>query len=129
MARRQEPVEIKIVTVDMGKTGLFVATSVETGDLVGQMTFSLEAKVMTVPHTYVEGQGVAGKLTAFMIDYAKKKGYQVVPECSYVAVYFERHQDLVEGIWERNALVLIPRREGVGCHLLTVERKNHGISR
>ncbi len=105
MARRQEPVEIKIATVDMGKTGLFVATSVETGDLVGQMAFSLDTKVMTVPHTYVEpdyeGQGVAGKLTAFMIDYAKKKGYQVVPECSYVAVYFERHQDLVEGIWQR----------------------------
>lgn len=106
MARRTEPVDIKIASVETDHGGLFVATSVETGDLVGQMTFVQENDhLIRVDHTLVEseyeGQGVAGKLTRHMIDYAHQKQLRVIPECSYVQVYFERHTEDVNEIWAR----------------------------
>jgi predicted GNAT family acetyltransferase len=51
--------------------------------------------------TYVpqelRGQGVAGKLVAQALDYAREHGYRVIPTCSYVRGYIERnpeYQDL-----------------------------------
>ena len=83
-----------------------MATSVETGNLVGQMTFVRENDhLIRVDHTLVEseyeGQGVAGKLVTYMLDYAQQKQYRVIPECSYVHVYFERHADDVAEVWAR----------------------------
>lgn len=42
------------------------------------------------------GQGVAGKLTQVALDYASDKSFRVVPMCSYVRVYIQRHPNYSE---------------------------------
>lgn len=44
------------------------------------------------------GQGLAGRITAHALDWAREKGYKVVPSCPFVADYVRDHpeyQDLV----------------------------------
>lgn len=57
---------------------------------------------MEITHTGVpselEGKGIAASLTKSLLNYARDNSYKVIPVCSYVAVYIERHpeyQDLV----------------------------------
>jgi predicted GNAT family acetyltransferase len=45
------------------------------------------------------GRGLAGRLAAFALDETRSDGLSVVPICSFIAAYIERHptyQDLVE---------------------------------
>jgi hypothetical protein len=42
------------------------------------------------------GQGVAGKITEVALEYAKGKSLRVIPMCSYVRAYIDRHPDYVE---------------------------------
>jgi len=48
-------------------------------------------------HTYVperfRGQGIAAKLAEEALNYAKLENIKVVPTCSYIAVYIERHPE------------------------------------
>ncbi|WP_043501204.1 GNAT family N-acetyltransferase [Georgenia sp. SUBG003] len=47
----------------------------------------------------MSGKGLAGRLVGHALDEARDEGRRVVPVCSYVAAYVERHEqyaDLVE---------------------------------
>ncbi|HZJ95547.1 MAG TPA: GNAT family N-acetyltransferase [Thiopseudomonas sp.] len=48
-----------------------------------------------IHHTYVpnelRGKGVAALLAKTALAYAKEHNYKVVPSCSYIAVYLQRH--------------------------------------
>ncbi|MEO8217965.1 MAG: GNAT family N-acetyltransferase [Acidobacteriota bacterium] len=52
---------------------------------------------ITFTHTEVpaqfEGQGVAGKLVKAALDQAKDEGLEVIPRCSFVKGYIERHAE------------------------------------
>ena len=52
---------------------------------------------ITFTHTEVppeaEGQGVAGKIVAAALAYAREQQLQVVPECAYVQSYLQRHRE------------------------------------
>jgi uncharacterized protein len=58
------------------------------------LAFTLQNKVLTLVHTEVtpvlQGQGVAGQLVAFAVDYARHNGLKVVPLCAYAAGQFEK---------------------------------------
>jgi uncharacterized protein len=46
----------------------------------------------------LEGQGLAGKLTRFALDFARANHLRVVPRCPYVSSFIRKHaeyQDLV----------------------------------
>jgi uncharacterized protein len=46
----------------------------------------------------LEGQGLAGKLTSFALDFARGNHLRVVPRCPYVSHFIRKHaeyQDLV----------------------------------
>ena len=50
-----------------------------------------------VPY-HVSGQGLAGRVVAAALDYARANNLRVVPACSYVHAYMRRHpetQDLL----------------------------------
>ncbi len=51
-------------------------------------------RVMVVSTTYVpesmRGKGIAGKLSAELVRFAKEKGYKIYPLCSYTKKYLER---------------------------------------
>lgn len=53
--------------------------------------------VLQINHTEVpaalEGRGIAGKLVAATLDYAKAQGLRVAPYCSYVRSYMRRHPE------------------------------------
>ena len=69
---------------------------------VAELVYRLEPGVIDFLHTGVprelEGRGIAGKLAAAGLDYARERGLRVIPSCPYVKSYIERHaeyQDLV----------------------------------
>lgn len=52
---------------------------------------------ITFTHTYVptalRGQGIAEKLVRAGLAHAQEQKLRVVPECSYVAAFVERHKE------------------------------------
>lgn len=63
-----------------------------------RMTYKLTAPhVITIDHTYVpdefRGHGVAAALVQRGIEDARRNGWRIIPQCSYVAAQFRRHPD------------------------------------
>jgi len=76
--------------------GEFVATL--PGEVAtGRLTYVLRGSVLVADHTLVPavigGRGVAAKLVEALIDYARSVGLTIEPQCSYVAVAFQRHPE------------------------------------
>lgn len=44
-------------------------------------------------HPDLRGQGIAGKITQFALEYAKAKSLRVIPMCSYAAAYIRRNPE------------------------------------
>jgi predicted GNAT family acetyltransferase len=63
-----------------------------------QCAYQLMGNVMRLVHTEVpqalSGRGIAGVLVKAALDYARAHNLQVVPACSYVRAYFERHAEV-----------------------------------
>ena len=55
----------------------------------------LGKQTMDIYRTFVpdslRGQGVAARLTEHALQYARIRGYEVIPSCSYVERYLERN--------------------------------------
>lgn len=71
------------------------------GTLAGFMTYRQEGERLDLVHTEIlpeyEGQGLAAQLVARALDDVRARGQLVVPSCSYVAQFVQRHpqyQDL-----------------------------------
>jgi len=59
--------------------------------------YVLEDGRMVFTHTYVptalRGQGIAEKLVRAALAFAQEEKRKVVPECSYVAAFIDRHKE------------------------------------
>lgn len=73
------------------------------GELAGFVDYRAQGQSVALVHTEVlpqfEGRGLAGRLAQFALDDLRRQGARVVPACSYIATYIERHpqlQDLVD---------------------------------
>jgi len=59
--------------------------------------YTLEDGSITFTHTYVptalRGQGIAEKLVRAGLAFAQAEKRKVVPQCSYVDVFIQRHQE------------------------------------
>ncbi|MFA7320609.1 MAG: GNAT family N-acetyltransferase [Dokdonella sp.] len=59
--------------------------------------YQLSGNTMTITHTGVPaslgGRGIAGQLARFALDEARAKGWKVVPACSYVQAWIDKHPD------------------------------------
>lgn len=57
--------------------------------------YELDGAQMTIAHIVVppaiEGQGVASALCQFIIQTARDENLKIVPQCPFMAAYFERH--------------------------------------
>ncbi|AFH50759.1 Putative acetyltransferase [Ignavibacterium album JCM 16511] len=62
--------------------------------------YSLNEKEMNLYHTYtppqLRGKGLAEKVVLSAIEYAKENSLKVIPSCSYVAVFMQRHPEYSE---------------------------------
>ena len=69
---------------------------------VAILTYRLAERAIVFTHTIVpdalEGRGIGSRLVRAGLDFARTQGLKVVPQCSFVRGYIERHpetQDLL----------------------------------
>ena len=59
--------------------------------------YRMAGNVMQMTHTAVhvslEGRGIAAALVAAALAHARKHGFKVDPQCSYVRSYMQRHPE------------------------------------
>ena len=70
---------------------------VEGSEHIGRLTWVADGDRRIADHTLVPppigGRGVAMRLVEAMIADARREGFRIVPQCSYVAVAFRRHPE------------------------------------
>ena len=70
----------------------------DLGGRTAELTYvERDATTVIFTHTFVppelRGAGVAAALAARALDWARETGRHVVPACSYVAAYLQRHPE------------------------------------
>jgi predicted GNAT family acetyltransferase len=64
------------------------------------LEYTLHEGVMTINHTGVPeavgGRGIAGALAKAAFDTARRQHWRVVPACSYVSVWIDRHPEYAD---------------------------------
>ena len=62
--------------------------------------YTLKDNIIDLYRTFtppeLRGKGVAGKLVKFALEHAKENNLKVIPACSYVKGYIERHETYKE---------------------------------
>lgn len=62
--------------------------------------YSVYENALDLYHTYtppeLRGKGLAEKVVRAAIEYAKENNLKVIPSCSYVAVFLQRHPEYSE---------------------------------
>ena len=70
---------------------------VETDGHVSLVDYRRAGKEITFTHTFVppelRGRGLAEQLVQAALNYARTEQLQVIPACSYVARYIQRHAE------------------------------------
>lgn len=76
---------------------------IRLGDDIALIDYMLNGRNITITHTEVppafEGQGIAGKLAKFALDWAKENDYKVNPLCPYVKSYINRNPEYQDNAW------------------------------
>jgi len=92
------------VQLNLKKTGSGYFYITEGDKRVAEMMIDVSGGELTVYHTEVlpvaEGKGLAKKLLASMVDYARKNNLKVIALCPYVHAQFLRHPDEYNDIWK-----------------------------
>ena len=87
---------------DAGR-GAFVLEN--EGELLAEMEVGIHDGNLTVYHTEVaevlKGQGIASKLLAEMVAYARRNNLKVIPLCPYVLAQFKRRPEEYADIWNK----------------------------
>ena len=64
---------------------------------IAELDYRLRDGVISFTHTGVPqelgGQGIGGHIVRAGLDYAREKGYKVIPICSFVDAYIRRHSN------------------------------------
>lgn len=67
------------------------------GQLAGFIDYRLQGGTIALVHTEVlpqhEGGGIGSRLARHALDEARRRGLQVVPSCSFIAAFIERHPE------------------------------------
>lgn len=70
------------------------------------LDYAIAGDRVVFEHTFVpdalRGQGVAAALTRAALAEARRAGWRIVPACSYVAAYIERHPEFTDLIASPN---------------------------
>ena len=86
----------------------------ENGELAGHADTIVAGDLLAVPHTEVApartGRGLAGELVRVVLDTARARGQQVLPQCPYVSAWIASHPEYLD-------LVPPARRQAYGLPL------------
>jgi predicted GNAT family acetyltransferase len=73
---------------------------IQLDDDVAFLRYREEPGLIRLIHTEVPekygGRGIAGRLAAFGLNYARERGLRVVPTCPYVRAYIDRHPEYAD---------------------------------
>ncbi len=76
------------------------------GRVVGLASYHVDGGTMTLPHTEVDpavgGQGLGTALVAGVLEAARERGLHVLPYCSFVRRYIERHPETLDLVAEED---------------------------
>jgi uncharacterized protein len=76
-------------------------------EVVGFADYEEQGGSVVLPHTVIDpahrGRGLAAVLVQTVLDDVRASGRRVVPECSYVAVFIERHPAYADLVADRAA--------------------------
>ena len=69
-------------------------------DTTAYLSYQVQGDKLVYDHTIVpsaiSGRGIAGDLTKHALDYARDQGKKVIPACSYVASYMQKHPEYAD---------------------------------
>jgi predicted GNAT family acetyltransferase len=72
---------------------------------LGEMVVGVAGQNLTVYHTEVsvnaEGKGLAKKMLAAMVTYARQHHLKVIPLCPFVHAQFKRHPEEYADVWNK----------------------------
>lgn len=70
------------------------------GEHAGRVVFVEEDGVLVFTHTKIEeafgGQGMGGLLAKGALDDVRTRGLKVVPECSFIKAWIDKHPDYAD---------------------------------
>jgi predicted GNAT family acetyltransferase len=70
------------------------------GTAVGVANYIRSGDTISITHTGVEtalrGRGLAGELIDFALQDAQRRGLKVLPYCSFVSDYIDRHREYLD---------------------------------
>jgi predicted GNAT family acetyltransferase len=76
-----------------------------SGKTAGHIAYKLGDGWVDMLHTEVEpeheGQGLSSELAKSALDDARSQGLKVVPSCSYIAKYIQRHPEYEDIVREK----------------------------
>ena len=91
------------LNLDEKNKGIFFITEGE--DQLGEMEVAVQDSNLIVYHTEVspkaEGRGLAKKMLATMVEYARAKKLKVIALCPFVHAQFKRHPEEYADIWNK----------------------------
>ena len=95
---------METTVVDVPDRGRF---EVRLGDrVVGLASYHVDNDTMTLPHTEVDpavgGRGIGTALVAGVLAAARERGLHVLPYCSFVRHYIQRHPADVDLVAEND---------------------------
>ena len=93
---------METTVVDVPERGRF---EIRLGDrVVGLASYHVENGTMTLPHTEVDpsvgGRGIGTALIAGVLSAARERGLHVLPYCSFIRHYIQRHPEEVDLVAE-----------------------------
>lgn len=72
----------------------------EDGELLGFADYELADRSLVLPHTEIDsarsGRGLGAALVRYVLDDARKRELSVIPYCSFVRDYLDRHPEYRE---------------------------------
>lgn len=87
--------EVEIVHESRASAGRFLAHL--DGESVGELTYELRGTVAVANHTFVDparrGGRIAESLVLALVAFATAQNLKIMPSCSYVRAWFERHPE------------------------------------
>ena len=65
--------------------------------IISELTYSKNDQILTIDHTETklpeEGKGLASKLVAHAVQYARDNNYKIEPLCPFAEVQFDRNPE------------------------------------
>jgi predicted GNAT family acetyltransferase len=84
----------------------------QVGNLLAVAEYLLDPVAITFTHTRVPaelgGRGIATRLIEAGLDFARERGLEVIPLCSFVAAYMRKHPQVQDLLGAQGRKLLAP---------------------